>query len=159
MLAAPPAKKYANAKFLLHAVLILWVFDRSGRQRKLHLLVRPLPDRVGFSLLTKVYGSGRVPHVRTSVHGPKMRAKPFKRSCRSFTHEGRVHHISLVFREMCSTHGEGMRNRAPDVRRSQTDAICRFSAESFSLRSTRSAMSATSSATLATAALPRERYR
>ena len=40
MLAAPPAKKYANAKFLLHAVLILWLFHGSGRQPKLHLLVR-----------------------------------------------------------------------------------------------------------------------
>jgi hypothetical protein len=40
---------------------------------------------------------------------------------------------------------------------SQTEAICLFSAESFSLRSTRSAINATSSATLATAALPSER--
>src|SRR5271154_7012610 len=52
-----------------------------------------------------------------------------------------------------------LRALAPEVRISQTDAICLFSAESFSLRSTRSAMSATSSATLATAALPSERYR
>src|SRR5580698_500468 len=40
MLAATPAKEYANPKFLLHAVLILWVFDSFGRQPKLHLLVR-----------------------------------------------------------------------------------------------------------------------
>src|ERR1700744_1870972 len=42
MFAATPAKKYAHPKFLLPAVLILWVFDSSGRQPKLHLLVRPL---------------------------------------------------------------------------------------------------------------------
>ena len=39
MFAATSAKEYANPKFLLHAVLILWVFDSSGRQPKLHLLV------------------------------------------------------------------------------------------------------------------------
>jgi hypothetical protein len=52
-----------------------------------------------------------------------------------------------------------LRALAPEVRISQTDASCLFSAESFSFRSTRSAMSATSRATLATAALPSERYR
>ena len=48
MLAAAPAKKYANPEFLLHAVLILWVFA-VWRQRKLIFWCGPLAHvlRVG----------------------------------------------------------------------------------------------------------------
>jgi hypothetical protein len=90
---------------------------------------------------TEANGSGRVPQVRTSVPGPKKTgAQPLERFC--YMSEGRLPRVSvLVFH----------------AKQSQTDAICLFSAESFSPRSTRSAMSATNSATLATAALPRER--
>ena len=51
MLAATSAKKYAHAKFLLHDLLILGLFHRSARQRKLHLLVRPRPKSLKRFLL------------------------------------------------------------------------------------------------------------
>jgi hypothetical protein len=75
-------------------------------------------DRLGDAEPAGEDGSGRVPHVRTSVHGPKtfffqmlslpargflLLAAVFSPKHFAAATKGRVAHISLVFREMWDT--------------------------------------------------------